>query len=115
MNESILSTIKAMLDIDLDDTSFDVDVITNINSAFSSLNLIGVGPTLGYSIAGLDETWSDFIGDNNRLMGVKTYIYMKAKLIFDPPNNSFKVAAMERQLEESGWTLGIQSEESIDE
>ena len=98
-----------MLDIDEVDDNFDTGVMIHINSAFMDLNILGVGPSDGYNIESSVDKWGDFIGySTKKLSGVKSFVYMKCKLIFDPPNNSFKVSAMEKQLDELGWKLSVQ-------
>lgn len=99
--ESILATIKKQFPIEITDTSFDETLITTINSVFSILHQLGVGPENGFGITGYSETWSDYIeGDPYTLRDVKTYMYMKVKLIFDPPSNSSVLAATERLIAE---------------
>jgi hypothetical protein len=114
MNDSILTSIKSMLGIAEEDTSFDVDIIININSVLMDLNTLGVGPSAGFFIIDKTITWDDFIGGVNiRLDAVKTYIYMKVKMVFDPPSTAAKISAMERQVTEYGWKLTNQSEEVL--
>lgn len=98
--ESILLTIKKMLAIESDFDGFDTDIIVAINTAFMSLNQLGIGPEDGYSINDTEKKWSDYFGAKINLEGVKTYIYLKTRLIFDPPSNSFLVDAIARQIEE---------------
>lgn len=107
--ESILDTIKKMLGIESDYTHFDIDIITNINTAFLNLQQIGVGPKSGFSITDNTAKWSDYISGEN-LEAVKTYIYLKVRLLFDPPTNAFLVDAMERQIREIEWRLNVQVE-----
>ena len=107
--ESILDTIKKMLGIESDYTHFDIDIITNINTIFLNLQQIGVGPKSGFSITDNTTTWNDYISGGN-LEAVKTYIYLKVRLLFDPPTNAFLVDAMERQIREIEWRLNVQVE-----
>jgi len=114
MDDSILTSIKAMLGIDEADESFDTDIIININSILMDLNLLGIGPSAGFEISDKTTTWNDFIGVVDvSLSAVKTYIYMKIKLVFDPPSTAAKISAMERQISEYGWKINIQSEEVL--
>lgn len=108
MEESILNTIKKMLGLLVDDTGFDVDIITNINSVFMILNQLGVGPESAFYIEDAILKWSDFLTDQETYMGVKTYVYLKVKLMFDPPSNSFYLASIERQVQELEWRLTTQ-------
>lgn len=112
---SILTSIKKMLGISEDDNAFDVDIIININSALSDLNLLGVGPSEGFIISDSTETWESFIGlSKNKLEMVKSYVYLRVRLLFDPPQNSFLVASMEKQIEEFGWKINVIVEEGLD-
>lgn len=108
MNDSILTTIKKLLGIAEDDTSFDTDVIININMALNVLLQLGVGPENGFSITGNTETWSDYIDDMSKLEMVKTYIYLKVKLIFDPPQSSRVIESIENQIKELEWRANVQ-------
>lgn len=83
--DSILTSIKKLLGIDESDTDFDIDVIIYINSALSVLHQVGVGPTSGFAIRDASALWSDFIPDSYKYFeDVKTYVYLKVKLVFDP-------------------------------
>lgn len=108
MEESILNTIKAMLGPDDSYDVFDTEIIIHINTALSILTQLGVGPKKGFRITGPDETWDDFISDGSvDLEGIKSYIYMKVKMIFDPPANSFVMKAMEDSCKELEWRLNV--------
>ena len=110
--DSILRTIKKMIGgVEDDDfTGFDTDLIVHINSALRILNQLGVG-AIGFTITGLDETWNDFLGKDEAILSeVKTYIYLKVKLLFDPPTNSFSLDSYERQAKEFEWRLNVQAE-----
>lgn len=108
MVESILDTIKQMLGIPSTDTAFDNDILVNINSAFMTLNQLGVGPATVYSIEDNTPTWIDFLTDSVMYSAVKTYIYLKVKVVFDPPGTSFLLDAMQRQINELEWRLNVQ-------
>lgn len=107
---SILITIKKMLGIDSADTAFDTDVIVGINSALMILSQLGVGPSTGFRITGSAELWTDFLGQNVDLEAVKTYVYMKVKLVFDPPSSSAVIEALNRAIIELEWRLSSQVE-----
>lgn len=108
MEESILNTIKMMLGPDDSYDVFDTEIIIHINTALSILTQLGVGPKKGFRITGPDETWDDFISDGSiDLEGIKSYIYMKVKMIFDPPANSFVMKAMEDSCKELEWRLNV--------
>lgn len=109
--DSILSTVKKMLGIAEEYAAFDIDLIVNINSVFLTLNQLGVGPEIPYQIEGVEETWQDFLGDQRlKLPGVQTYVYLKTRLLFDPPTNSFLVDAVQKQCDEFEWRLNVQAE-----
>ena len=107
MEESILNTIKNMLGSDLGYDVFDTELIIHINSAFSTLAQLGVGPKNGFRITGAEETWQDFLGEVEDLESVKTYIYCKVKMLFDPPSNSFLMKALEDTCHEIEWRLNV--------
>lgn len=91
-NESILTSIKKLLGIPEDVTEFDMDIIMCINTVFASLNQMGIGPTVCYSIESKDNKWSEFIGTRKDMAPVKTYIWLKVRTLFDPPNNQVQTA-----------------------
>ena len=98
--ESILDSVKAMHGIESDDTSFDKELIMHINGALMVMTELGVGPLAGYSIASNDQTWTEFLQGRTDLDLVFNDVYLRVKLIFDPPQNSFLVTAIERQIKE---------------
>ena len=106
--ESILTSIKKLLGIAEDYEHFDSDIIIHINSVFSILTQIGVGSDIGFSISDKTATWSDFISDSTNLEMVKTYVYLKVKLLFDPPLNSSVTNSMEKTISELEWRLNVE-------
>lgn len=111
LNDSILSTIKKMLGLDLAYDAFDTDIIVLLNSAFMKLQQIGVGPKEGFALTGgLDQMWSDFLPPDTMLEGVKTYLYISVKMVFDPPSNSYIMDALKTEKEELEWRLREQAE-----
>lgn len=106
--ESILTSIKKLLGIDESYSHFDPDLVMHINSVFSILTQMGVGPSDGFSITGKDENWSDFLQDNPaRMQLVKSYMNLKVKLLFDPPLSSAALDAINRQISEFEWRLFV--------
>ena len=100
-----------MLGITEDYEHFDVDIITHINTTFSTLRQLGIGPIKGYRIEDKENTWSEFIDPKDlRFEDVKTFIYLKVKLIFDPPTASSAIEAMNRQVNELEWRLNVTAE-----
>jgi len=110
---SILDTIKKMLNIDTGLYAFDTEIIVHINSALMTLNQLGVGPDACYSITGSNETWSDFLGVSPDFEAVKSYIYLKVKMVFDPPPSSYALDALKRQADDYEWRLNIQAESEV--
>lgn len=107
MEESILVTIKKMLGLAEDYEVFDLDITVLINAAFSVLRQLGVGPVEGFSIHGNSETWGDFDGDPARLEMVKTYIYLKVRVVFDPPTGGV-LDAMNNTIKEYEWRMNVE-------
>lgn len=107
MSESILTSIKKMLGIDEDYDHFDPDIMMHINTALMVLYQLGVGPSIPLSITDASTTWSDFLGDAADLAGVKTYIYAKVKVIFDPPQSSAMAEALKSTIAELEWRLNV--------
>ena len=107
--ESILTSIKKMLGIDEEYTHFDADIIMHINSVLMILTQLGVGPAEGFMIEDDTSTWVDFIPEANavQLHAVKSYIFMKVKLIFDPPLSSAVIESYNRQIAEFEWRLNV--------
>lgn len=105
--DSILTSIKKLLGPEEVYEHFDTDIIIHINSAFSALTQLGVGPSEGFIIKDKTAVWTDFIQDDRRLEFVKTYIYLKVKLVFDPPLSSSVLDAMNRQINELEWRLNV--------
>jgi len=103
MNESILTSIKKLLGITEEYAHFDADIIMHINSVFMILMQLGIGPAKGFSITGDSEVWSDFLSDATWFESVKSYVYLKVKLIFDPPQSGTLLNAMEKQVSEFEW------------
>ena len=106
--ESILTSIKKLLGIAEEYEHFDADIIMHINSAFSVLTQLGVGPEEGFRIEDARAEWSDFLHDDPRLEMVRTYVYLKVKQTFD--SNSLSAAVIEaikRQIQELEWRINI--------
>lgn len=106
--ESILTSIKKLLGIDENYTHFDADIVMHINSVLSILTQMGVGPKNGFSIAGKDETWGEFLPMEQSVFPmVRSYVYLKVRLLFDPPVSSAAMEAMNRQISEFEWRLYV--------
>lgn len=108
--ESILTSIKKLLGITEEYEHFDSDLIMHINSVFMILTQLGVGPSEGFFITDKTTTWDDFIPTGKSLESVKSYMYMKVKLLFDPPQNSAVMESMNRMISEFEWRLNLEVE-----
>lgn len=108
--DSILDSIKAQLGLEPDYDAFDNEIVIHVNSVFLILNQLGVGPAYPFYITGRTETWDEFFGDNIPILLVKSYMYLKVKILFDPPNSGVLHEALERQIEEFEWRLNVQAE-----
>ena len=105
--ESILTSVKKMLGIVEEYEHFDADLIMHINSVLSILTQLGVGPSEGFSIKDKTATWNDFLSDSKNLESVKSYVYLKVRLIFDPPLTSSVSEAINRMISELEWRLSV--------
>lgn len=104
-DESILDSIKKLLNVDVSDTAFDIDIKMHINTTLSILTHLGVGPDIGFSIQDNKATWKDFIPQTINLEMIKTFVYLKVKLVFDPPLNSAVIAIMKENAKELEWRI----------
>lgn len=111
MEQSILTSTKKVLGISADYTVFDLDIITHINSAFSTLTQLGVGPAEGFMIEDEAVEWDAFIAADLQYNSVKTYVFLKVRQLFDPPQTQYLIAAMDKQIEELEWRLNVHREE----
>lgn len=126
MADSILTNVKKIVGIAESDTSFDPDIVMHINTVFSILTQLGIGPTAGFMIEDATPTWDDFLKvrqvkldgadvytdeqlqeNNKQLMMVKTYVYLRVRLLFDPPQTSFVIEALNKQIEELEVRMSI--------
>ena len=105
METSILTSIKKLLGVAEDYAEFDEDIMTHINSVFLNLTQLGVGPEEGFMIEDNTAVWEDFINDSIQLQAVKTYVYLKVKLLFDPPLSSSVTESINRMIAELEWRL----------
>ncbi len=106
--ESILASIKKMLGIVSEYQAFDPELIIYINGAFMTLHQLAIGPEKPFRITGSSETWDQFVGPE--LEAVKTYVFMKVKLIFDPPENSSVQQSYQDQIKELEWRMNTIAE-----
>ena len=108
--DSILTSIKKMLGIEEDYTHFDPELILFINSVLGICFQLGVGPTSApFRIEDKGTTWDDFISED-QIDTVKSYIFMKVKLLFDPPTNSATLASYQELIKEFEWRSNVHAE-----
>lgn len=116
LQTKILDDIKRPLGLEPDYDVYDAEILMHINGVFATLHQLGVGPKDNAVILETgDETWSSFFEktiQGNNLANVRTYIYMKVRLIFDPPTTSFAITAMEKQIQEIEWRINVQGDHS---
>lgn len=116
LDNKILDDIKRPLGLEIDYDVFDPEIQMHINSVFATLFQLGVGPkTQAFFLETGDETWASFFADvveGPNLQSVRTYIYMKVRLVFDPPTTSFAITAIEKQVQEMEWRLNVQGDHS---
>lgn len=105
LETSILRSIRQRIGPSADYEVFDTDLITNINTSFSRLCQLGIGPKTPFKITGVNETWEDFMDGEDYPEDVKQYIYLKAKLIFDPPQSGAVINLMKEEAEKLEWLL----------
>lgn len=99
-HNSILLSTKKTLGLEESDTSFDLDVMLHINSVLADLSQIGVGPVDGFEIEDEQATWDQLLGADKNLNRAKSYVYLKVRMLFDPPTTSYLQAAMKEQIQE---------------
>lgn len=110
METSILNSIKKILGLAPDYTVFDVDIILHINSVLTTLTQLGIGPGEGFMIEDDSVTWEQFIADDLELNSVKTYVFLRVKMLFDPPQTSYLISAANDQIRELEWRLNVHRE-----
>lgn len=111
MADSILTNVKKIVGIVELDTSFDPDIIMHINSVFSVLTQLGIGPDEGFMVEDSTPTWDDFLDGDKRLNMLKTYVYLRVRLLFDPPQTSFVIESLNKQIEELEVRMSIVRED----
>lgn len=107
MDDSILNSVKKILGIAPDYDAFDTDVIIHINSVFSTLTQLGLGPNEGFMIEDASAVWEDFLLGDMRLNAIKTYVYLRVRILFDPPTTGFVLAALQEQIKELEWRMNV--------
>ena len=106
--DSILTSVKKMLGIAEEYDHFDADLIMHINSVLTILGQLGVGPDEGFFIEDDGAEWTDFVPDMSNLQFIKTYVYQKVKLLFDPPQSASAIEALNRSISQLEWRINAQ-------
>lgn len=111
MDESILMSIKKLLSLDPENSDFDTDILLHINSVFSVLQQLGIGPEEGFYIDGANQSWGDYLGDDAlHLNMVRTYVAAKVRILFDPPVSSAVMDSLNRVCSEFEWRANVAAE-----
>ena len=110
MIDSILDSVKHALGVPADHAEFDPDIIMHINSAFSTLHQLGVGPALGFMISDNTATWTTFLGGSLPQNNIRSYMYLYVRMLFDPPNTGYRLESMKGQLNEFTWRISVERE-----
>lgn len=110
MTASILTETKKLLGITEDYTVYDTDIILHINTALARLTQLGIGPEIGYMISDETATWDAFLGSDANLNPVKSYVFLRVKLLFDPPATSFLGTAMQAEIDRQEYLLNAYRE-----
>lgn len=113
MTDSILNSTKKILGLDATYTPFDLDIITHINATFSVLSQLGIGPTNGFYISDSTVGWDEFDVPENQMRLVQTYLFLKVRMLFDPPTTSYLIEAMNNQIKEFEWRLNVLREDVL--
>lgn len=113
MEESILLSVKKLLGLDADYIAFDEDIKIHINSVFSLLGQLGIGPAEGFYLEDDSSEWGDFFAEED-LNLIRTYTFLRVRMMFDPPQTSFLLESMNSQIKEFEWRISTQREWNLD-
>lgn len=102
--DSILNSVKAYLGISEDDEAFDSDILMAINAIMVVLNQLGVGPSEPFTVRNAMQTWANLLG-TNPIGGVREYVNMRVRMLFDPPTNTYIMQALKEQTDELEWRI----------
>lgn len=107
IKDSILQDVKQMVGQEFDDDTYDTDIMIHTNAVFFTLQQLGVGPENGFNITTEDQLWGAYTTPSRNLDAVKSYIYLRVRLLFDPPTNSFLVTSLQKQIDQLEWRLMV--------
>ena len=109
---SILKDMKKVIGIEDDESVFDQDLIMHINTAFMELNMLGVGQK-GFIVTDDVATWDQFLNGSTNLEAAKSYTYCTVRLVFDRPETSYGISALEKMRDRWAWLLEINRSEDV--
>lgn len=109
-SSSILESIKRMLGVSPYDDGFDGELKDQINAEFLTLHQLGVGPENGFSITGPDDVWTEYTDNPKLVEAVRQFIYLRVRLVFDPPASSVIADAINNRISELEFRLNVQAE-----
>lgn len=112
MADSILQTTKKALGIEETYTAFDAELTMHINSVLADLVQLGIGPVNGFVLDGDQSEWKDFLGEDKNLSSTQTYVYLRIRLIWDPPATSFAIDSMQKQIDRAEYRLNVHREDT---
>lgn len=110
---SILDSVKKNIGLGSNYDVFDLSIMTHINTTFDTLTQLGIGPAEGFMIEDAEATWDSYLGPSPLLNSVKSYLYLKVKMLFDPPDSSFVLTSMEKQATELEWRILVTRDELL--
>lgn len=113
MTDSILDSTKKVLGVPADYTVFDADILMHINTVFSTLNQLGIGPIDGFEVQDAGPTWESYLLGNPKYNMIKSYMHLRVRLLFDPPSTSYLITAYQKQIEELEWRINVLREETM--
>lgn len=113
MEPSILNSVKKVLGIAVEYLAFDQDIMMHINTALATLTQLGVGPATGFTVDDVNDDWSDFVDPtDHQYNAVKSYVFLRVRMLFDPPQTSYLINAQNDQIKELEWRLNVHREET---
>lgn len=112
-DQSVLSSMKKLLLVGDEDDTFNTDLTIAINTAFGTLHQLGIGPVEGYRITSKENVWGEFTDNDPVLEQVKSYVYLRCRMLFDIPDTSYKITAAKDQIKELEWRLNTYREGKV--
>lgn len=105
MGDNILESVKKLLGIESDYNYFDADILMHINAAFSTLTQLGIKEVYG-ALVDSDSEWGDYLEESSSVLSaIKTYVFLKVRVLFDPPSSSAVLDCINRSISEQEWRI----------